>query len=68
MNIKELREQGSTVGASGRRSMQQGIGVEIPYSPAKSNRTPPFIYARAKLKILEIQMRLQKDARKYLMN
>nr|DAO74583.1 MAG TPA: hypothetical protein [Caudoviricetes sp.] len=49
MNIKELREQGSTVGASGQRSIRQGIGVEIPYSPAKSNRTPPFVYARAKL-------------------
>lgn len=42
MIIKELQEQGTPFES-------RGEGVEIPSDPAKSNRTPNLVYARAKL-------------------
>lgn len=45
MSIKELHEQGTPF-------EDRGEGVEIPSDPAKSNRTPNLVYARAKLKEL----------------
>ena len=45
MSIKELQEQGTPFESGGE-------GVEIPSDPAKNNRTPNLVYARAKLKEL----------------
>lgn len=49
MSIKELHEQGTPF-------EDRGEGVEIPSDPAKSNRTPNLVYARAKLDKQETDM------------
>ncbi len=49
MIIKELQEQGTPFES-------RGEGVEIPSDPAKSNRTPNLVYARAKLDKQETDM------------
>ena len=52
MNIKELHDRGSTFRIGSRTSIAAWGGAEIPSDPAKSNRTPNLVYARAKLEEL----------------